>query len=64
MTNAELINNDNDECVGGFIRVILRLSFHVIRHSASSFKKLPPPTPDRREGRLFPPEHLEKLGGY
>jgi hypothetical protein len=27
-------------------------------------KKLPPPTPDRREGRLFPPEQSGKLGGY
>jgi hypothetical protein len=32
--------------------------------SSSSFgfrpKKLPPPTPDRREGRLFPPEQSSK----
>jgi hypothetical protein len=29
-------------------------------------KKLPPPTPDRYERRLFPPEHFleNKIGGY
>jgi hypothetical protein len=33
-----------------------------LRHSCSDFviKKLPPPTPDRREGRLFPPEQSWK----
>jgi hypothetical protein len=25
-------------------------------------KKVPPPAPDGREGRLFPPEQSEKLG--
>jgi hypothetical protein len=33
--------------------VVFRNSFFVI-------KKVPPPTPDRREGRLFPPEQSWK----
>jgi hypothetical protein len=51
MTNAELMTNDKWRISGGLYSVILRVSslgFHP--------KKLPPPTPDRREGRLFPPE--------
>jgi hypothetical protein len=31
----------------------------VKRSSVSRIKKLPPPTPDRCEGRLFPPEQSE-----
>jgi len=27
-------------------------------------KKVPPPTSDGREGRLFPPEHFAKLSGF
>ena len=30
------------------------------RHSDFVIKKVPPPTPDGREGRLFPPEHSWK----
>ena len=53
MTNAELMTNDK-----------WRISERLLRDSflqqlgAPKFepKKLPPPTPERREGRLFPPE--------
>jgi hypothetical protein len=37
----------------------LRHSF-VLRHSGFVIKKVPPPTPDGREGRLFPPEQSWK----
>src|SRR6266581_3407678 len=37
----------------------LRHSF-VLRHSDFVIKKVPPPTPDGREGRLFPPEQSWK----
>src|SRR5438132_2860356 len=37
----------------------LRHSF-VLRHSDFVSKKVPPPTPDGREGRLFPPEQSSK----
>ena len=33
----------------------------VIRHSDFVIKKVPPPAPDGREGRLFPPEQSGKL---
>jgi hypothetical protein len=34
----------------------LRYPSKVLDVEAVSFKKVPPPTPDGREGRLFPPE--------
>jgi hypothetical protein len=34
----------------------------VTRHSDFVPKKVPPPTSDGREGRLFPPEHSSKTG--
>src|SRR2546429_4181923 len=37
----------------------LRHSF-VLRHSDFVIKKVPPPTPEGREGRLFPPEQSWK----
>src|SRR3981081_607189 len=45
---------------GRLYPLILRLSS--LRRSSFRFrpKKLPPPTPDRREGRLFPPEQSSK----
>jgi hypothetical protein len=45
---------------GRLYPLILRLSS--LRRSSFGFrpKKLPPPTPDRREGRLFPPEQSSK----
>jgi hypothetical protein len=32
----------------------------VIRHWGFVIKKIPPPTPEGREGRLFPPEQSSK----
>ena len=34
----------------------------VIRYPDFDIKKVPPPTSDGREGRLFPPEHSSKTG--
>src|SRR5437667_2810760 len=37
-------------------------TFDLGRYLQFNPKKVPPPTPDGREGRLFPPEHLTKSG--
>jgi hypothetical protein len=57
MTNAELMTNDNDERKRLFLA---RRPWTFLRHSFFVIKKVPPPTPDRREGRLFPPEQSWK----
>lgn len=52
MTNAELMGNDKRRVSDRIYSITFRLS--VCRPNLA--KKLPPPTPDGREGRLFPPE--------
>jgi hypothetical protein len=39
---------------------LVRRPWLFLRHSFFVIKKVPPPTPDRREGRLFPPEQSWK----
>ena len=51
MTNAELMTNEQTT-FSGQTAVDVSPSFVI--------KKVPPPTPDRREGRLFPPEQSWK----
>src|SRR2546423_12876157 len=50
-----------NEVRNGSLSVESRHSF-VIRYSDFDIKKVPPPTSDGREGRLFPPEHSSKTG--
>ena len=56
MTNAELMTNEQTTFFRQMALVIS--SSVVIRFFVP--KKVPPPTPDRREGRLFPPEQSLK----
>jgi hypothetical protein len=52
---------DNDEARMTNDKLMLNLKFFDIRHSDFGIKKVPPPTPDGREGRLFPPEQSSKI---
>jgi hypothetical protein len=61
MTNAELMTNDKRRMGGANQRPasVIRPfpNSFVIGHSDFVIKKIPPPTSDGCEGRLFPPEH-------